>query len=189
MRRQTIRWIAAVGVAGGLASMTGIGCSSSSSGSPGTLSNKDSGFNYGETSSGGDGSIGGSLDFGITNLDDAYTQDALYADDPPPKSCGDGVPVPVITGTPECPSDKNLPGCPCTTEGTTAPCWTGTRATRDHGTCHDGTTTCARTGEVGLAWGDCTGEQLPTGTTGKAACTCFSGGTWAISNLSPCFMG
>jgi hypothetical protein len=39
-----------------------------------------------------------------------------------------------------------------------------------------------------LIWGPCGGEKLPTGTTGKASCACFSGGTWAIANLEPCFL-
>jgi hypothetical protein len=42
-------------------------------------------------------------------------------------------------------------------------------------------------GESSLTWGPCEGEQLPTGTKGKEACGCFSGGKWAIDNLSPCF--
>lgn len=182
-----MRWVSAVTVASALASVTGVGCSSSSGGATTKLPANDAGFTYGESGSDPDSSIGGNLDFGISPIDDAYSQEALYAADPPPMVCGDGVPVPVITGTPDCPSDKNLPNCPCDTEGMTAPCWTGKRANRDHGICHDGTTTCQRDGEIGLTWGACNGEQLPTGTTGKAACTCFSGGTWAIDNLSPCF--
>jgi len=100
---------------------------------------------------------------------------------------GGGMPPPVM-GTPECPSDKNLPGCDCSMAGPgkMAACWTGLRKNRNHGICKDGMTTCTQMGEQ-LVWGPCVGEQLPTGTTGKAACGCFSGGHWALTNLSPCF--
>jgi hypothetical protein len=49
-------------------------------------------------------------------------------------------------------------------------------------------TTCIQGSEANAVWGPCNGEQLPTGTTGKAACGCFSSGHWAIANLSPCFV-
>jgi len=120
-----------------------------------------------------------------------YGAEAFWADDPPPASCGDsGVTPPVPGGTPECPDDKNREGCPCLTEGKTAACWPGYRKNRNHGICKDGTTTCVRH-EADLTWGPCNGYVLPTDPTGtgKAACTCFSGGTWKIANLSPCFEG
>jgi len=114
--------------------------------------------------------------------------DAFWADDPPPKVCGDsGVSPKVPGGTPECPDDKNREGCPCFKEGEKVSCWPGFRKNRNRGICHDGTTTCTRKGETSLAWGPCMDYQLPTGTTGKEACTCFSGGSWIIANLSPCF--
>src|SRR3990167_844899 len=38
--------------------------------------------------------------------------DAFWADDPPPKVCGDSGMTPVVPGgTPECPDDKNREGC------------------------------------------------------------------------------
>lgn len=99
-------------------------------------------------------------------------------------------PKPPIGGTVECPDDKNKPGCGCTTPGQTAPCWTGLRANRNLGVCHDGTTTCEKATETTYLWGACTGEKLPTpgATKGPEACGCFSKGQWKLANLSPCFM-
>ncbi len=148
-----------------------------------------------------DGSVGGSGNYGNDsgiNINETgaldYSTEAFFLDDPPPLSCdGGGQPV-KPGGTPECPDDKNLPGCPCTTKGETAACWPGLRKHRNHGNCKDGTTTCVTEGEVKLVWGECVGYQglnpstlMPLGTTGKAACTCFSAGFWKIDNLSPCF--
>jgi hypothetical protein len=130
--------------------------------------------------------MGGGVGFDVMVMD--YSAEQIYASDPPPTTCDGGGMPPPVGGTPQCPSDKNLPGCPCTTAGQTAACWTGLRKNRGHGNCKDGMTTCVLQGETGLVWGPCTGEVLPTGTTGKAACTCFSGGHWAIANLSPCFV-
>jgi hypothetical protein len=129
--------------------------------------------------------LGGQLGLDVQVVD--YSAEQIYANDPPPTTCDGGGMPPPVTGTPECPSDKNLPGCACTTPGMMAPCWTGLRKDRNHGVCHDGMTTCSMVGEQ-LIWGGCSGEQLPTGTTGKEACTCFSGGTWSIANLEPCFL-
>lgn len=124
-----------------------------------------------------------------------YSAEDFFLDDPPPQGCdGGGKPV-VPGGTPECPDDKNLPGCPCSEEGKTAPCWPGLRKHRNRGNCKDGTTTCQKVGEIQTVWGPCEGftgldpnTLLPLGNTGKAACTCFSGGYWQIDNLSPCFV-
>ena len=114
-----------------------------------------------------------------------------YANDPPPMYCvlDGGAAPPPPTGTADCPSDKNKPGCPCDTQGATAACWTGLRKNRNLGQCKDGTTTCQKHGEIGLTWGDCTGEVLPQmgATKGKPACQCFSAGQWKLSNTSPCF--
>ena len=60
-----------------------------------------------------------------------YSADQIYASDPPPLACDGGGMPPPVTGTPECPSDKNLPGCPCNPAGSTAACWTGLRKNRD----------------------------------------------------------
>lgn len=115
-----------------------------------------------------------------------------YKNDPPPMYClldaGGPTPAPV-TGTADCPSDKNKPGCACDTQGMMAPCWTGLRKNRHLGVCKDGVTTCEKHGELGLTWGDCTGEVLPTpgATKGKPACQCFSAGQWKLTNTSPCF--
>jgi hypothetical protein len=135
----------------------------------------------------GDGAIG-LLEAGSFDLD------ALAAEDPPNQWCGpEGggpAPPPPIGGTPDCPSDKNLPGCPCSTPGQTAACWPGLRGNRGVGQCKDGTTTCAQTGEVGAAWGPCEGYVLPTpgAVGGAAACGCFSEGQWHIENLVPFFI-
>lgn len=115
--------------------------------------------------------------------------DAFWADDPPPMMCGagSGVTPKPPGGTPECPDDKNREGCTCPKEGEVAPCWPGYRKNRNRGVCKDGTTTCKKKDELNLAWGPCEGYVLPSGTTGPQACTCFSGGSWKIANLSPCF--
>ena len=120
--------------------------------------------------------------------DDSAASDP-YANDPPPQYCGpDGGAAPVVTGTAQCPDDKNKPGCGCRAPGTTAPCWTGLRADRNLGVCKDGTTTCVKSTETSNVWSDCSGEVLPTvGATGAAACSCFSAGTWNIANTSPCY--
>jgi hypothetical protein len=124
-----------------------------------------------------------------------YSAEQFFLNDPPPLSCDGGGNPPKPGGTPECPDDKNLQGCPCTVKGATAPCWPGLRKHRNHGNCKDGTTECILQGEVKLVWGECKGFQglnpttlMPLGTTGKAACLCFSGGYWDIDNLSPCFI-
>ena len=116
----------------------------------------------------------------------------LYANDPLPKYClvdgGVGAP-PLPTGTDQCPSDKNKPGCGCDTLGATAACWTGLRANRNLGQCKDGMTTCVQVSENTKAWGPCSDEVLPTvGAKGKAGCSCFSEGRWKITNLIPCFV-
>jgi hypothetical protein len=129
--------------------------------------------------------LGGGLGIDVQTAD--YSAEQIYATDPPPTSCDGGGMPPPVTGTPECPSDKNLPGCPCSPVGQMAACWTGLRKDRGHGDCKDGMTECTMVGES-AEWGPCVGEVLPTGTTGKAACQCFSGGYWKIDNLSPCFL-
>jgi hypothetical protein len=118
--------------------------------------------------------------------------DAYFANDPPPMYCGyDGGMLPPITGTVQCPSDKNREGCPCPKAGMTAACWPGLRVDRDIGQCKDGTTMCVSANEgLSTVWGKCEGYVLPEqgATTGAAACKCFSSGQWLINNLSPCFV-
>lgn len=125
-----------------------------------------------------------------------YSIDAFFATDPPPPDCSDAGAQPIKPGgSPECPDDKNLQGCPCTQKGQTAACWPGKRKHRNRGACKDGVATCQQNAEFNLAWGECvgfTGITPPTyepaaGSTGKAACTCFSGGYWDVKNTSPCF--
>lgn len=115
-----------------------------------------------------------------------------YANDPAPKWCGpSGQPAPkAVGGTPECPDDKNKPGCPCDTLGEKRDCFTGLRVHRNRGICKDGQTTCVRKNENENAWGACEGEVLPEqgATKGKEACKCFSVGQWKLDNLSPCFV-
>lgn len=130
---------------------------------------------------------------GVPPLDLSFSPDAFWAQDPPQSYCGlDGgtfSPPTPPGGTPQCPDDKNREGCPCPTQGATASCWPGLRKNRKLGACHDGTTTCQLVGETTLAWGPCTGYQLPDpgATSGPAACRCFSSGRWAIDDLMPCF--
>ena len=126
-------------------------------------------------------------------LDAGFSLDALAAADPPNQWCGPegGAPPPeALGGSPDCPTDKNLQGCPCGTVGQTAACWPGLRANRDVGQCKDGVATCTETGEVGSSWGPCVGAVLPTpgATSGPAACGCFSEGQWHIENLIPYFI-
>lgn len=95
---------------------------------------------------------------------------------------------PPVTGTADCPSDKNVEGCPCDRPGDTAKCWPGHRKNRNLGLCTDGTATCKPAGELASTWGPCVGAVLPVeGAHGKAACECFSLGRWAIENLGICF--
>ncbi len=119
--------------------------------------------------------------------------DAFWAADPPPMWCGpDGgtsAPQMSIGGTLDCPDDKNREGCRCTTVGQTAACWPGHRINRNLGKCKDGMTTCNRSSEFDSAWGPCAGYVLPSGTSGKSACKCFSGGKWDIINTAPCIYG
>lgn len=123
-----------------------------------------------------------------------FSLDALAAADPPNQWCGPDADAPAappaLGGSPDCPSDKNLEGCPCSGQGVTAACWPGLRANRDVGDCKDGTTTCQMTGEVGYTWGPCVGAVLPdpNATTAAAACSCFSEGQWHIDNLVPYFI-
>lgn len=133
-----------------------------------------------------EGGIFGGGDSGKPDVD-------LYANDPLPKWCGaDGgpAPPPPPTGTVECPSDKNKPGCPCNNVGEEASCWTGLRVNRNLGVCKDGKTTCRQIKENTAQWGPCEGEVLPTAgaTKGKDACKCFSKGQWKLANTSPCFI-
>jgi hypothetical protein len=145
----------------------------------------------------GNGSNGGgwNVEGGIDAPSADVASDAFFPpDDPPPTDCSGGGNWQWPGGTAECPADKNYQGCPCSKEGETAACWPGYRKHRNRGNCKDGTATCLRIGELALQWGPCEGYQgidpvnyKPLGTTGKAACTCFSGGYWDIANTSPCF--
>jgi hypothetical protein len=130
-------------------------------------------------------------DGGSFNNDSSSPQEDLYKNDPPPSYCGPdaGNPAfPVVTGTEECPDDKNKPGCFCDKPGQTAACWTGLRKNRNLGICKDGQTVCQQKSENTYAWGPCEGQVLPASgaTKGAEACKCFSVGQWNIKNLTPC---
>ncbi|MBI4702460.1 MAG: hypothetical protein HY744_15180 [Deltaproteobacteria bacterium] len=132
---------------------------------------------------------GGTLAFDAGEPED-HSIDQFYEDDPLPTTCdGGGQPPPHPGGTPECPGDKNLQGCPCQKEGENAACWPGKRKNRNRGICKDGTTVCKLLDENKLGWGPCAGAVLPVpgATKGKEACLCFSGGHWELDNLVPCF--
>jgi hypothetical protein len=133
---------------------------------------------------------------GLANLEDSGFSLAALADaDPPNQWCGPAGEAPdagTLGGSPDCPTDKNLEGCPCGNDYTaTAACWPGLRKNRDVGICKDGVTKCMPSGEgaLGGAWGPCTGAVLPApgATTGPNACGCFSQGQWHIDNLVPYF--
>jgi hypothetical protein len=171
------------------------------SGSGGSGFGTDDGGGSGDsTSSSSGGSSGSGSSSGVIGMfSDGSTNDApLPPDpsDPQPKICTEsdgGMEIvqqvdAAVYGSIECPSDKNLPNCPCSPLGATAPCWTGTRATRGVGQCKDGTTTCVMQSENGNRWGQCMGEVLPdpSADAGAAACKCFSTGQWAIANIEPC---
>lgn len=147
----------------------------------------------------GDASLDASQDDGSafgnshhTVASDAMTtSDAFFINDPVPPHCGpDGGMTTSAQpgGSVSCPDDKNRDGCPCPSAGTTAACWPGKRANRNHGVCKDGMTTCIQTDEFGLRWGRCEGYVLPAegAVAGPEACGCFSEGTWSVTNLAPC---
>jgi hypothetical protein len=119
----------------------------------------------------------------------AVPSDDLYKNDPPPPWCGpdSGAQPPPITGTLDCPDDKNKPGCDCNDPGEEAPCWTGLRKHRNLGICRDGKAKCMPKNETSNVWGACEGQVLPR-PDGKGAegCGCFSVGEWKIANTSPC---
>lgn len=172
---------------GAMGSLT-VQCSASNGGIGG---NGNGSGGYGPDASSNGGSIAT-----IDAASPEYSLDAFYANDPPKKNCGDGGGIPPNPGgTPECPDDKNLEGCPCTKLNETAPCWPGYRANRNQGDCHDGQTTCIHSGENNLVWGACIGYTgiskttfKPLGTSGPAACGCFSTGRWNIANTEPCII-
>ncbi|MBE7486328.1 MAG: hypothetical protein HS104_40955 [Polyangiaceae bacterium] len=182
---------------GGALSLVALHCSAGGDGGGGSAANGGGGT--GANGGGGTGTgTGGDSGLIITTDGEApdYSVDAFFAVDPPPPDCSDAGAQPIKPGgTPECPDDKNLQGCPCTSAGATAPCWPGKRKHRNRGACKDGVTTCQQSSEFKLAWGECqgyTGITPPTfepdpNATGKAACTCFSGGYWDVKNTSPCF--
>ena len=198
------RALIAVGIAGAFA-MSAIQCASGGddagegSGKIGSSGGSSSGGSGG-SSTGGSVGVGGSSLLGDSGLIDAppidYGLDAFFVNDPPPPSCNGNMNTPVQPGgTPECPADKNLEGCECFNVGETAACWPGFRRHRGKGACQDGTTECIQIGENQFVWGPCEGFQgispttfEPLGTSGKAACGCFSGGFWSLTNTSPCFI-
>src|SRR5580704_6132456 len=162
--------------------------SSSAGGSSGTGNGSGTGMGAGQGTGGTPFGFGGDVTADASN---DYTEEQFFLNDPPPMSCdGGGMPPPIPGGTPQCPDDKNLPGCSCPLAGQEVACWTGLRVNRDEGDCKDGMTVCMPIGETGGGqWGPCVGEVLPvSGATGAPACKCFSGGNWAISNLEPCFL-
>jgi hypothetical protein len=135
---------------------------------------------------------------GFTNPDLApstdggsLSPDAFFINDPPPPYCGEDGKMRAaqpVSGTLECPDDKNREGCPCSTPGQQALCWPGQRINRSHGVCKDGMTRCIKGTEFGNRWGSCDGYVLPVEgkTEGADACLCFSNGTWKLDNLVPC---
>jgi len=182
------------GAFGGLA----VQCSSSSAqhyqGSGSGGSGNGSGGGNGNDASASGGSGGTPVLGGLDSGGQEFSPDAFFVNDPPPANCADGGGQPPAPGgTPECPDDKNLQNCPCKQVGDTAPCWPGYRKNRNHGDCKDGTTTCVLKGENQPVWGACQGyagidsKGNPLGTSGPAACGCFSHGLWNIANTSPCF--
>ena len=134
----------------------------------------------------------------LNNIPDAalvsLNPDAFFINDPLPPICAeDGSREEPSNpgGTPDCPDDKNRAGCLCpdgVEVGDEQPCWPGKRANRNHGICRDGVTRCINSPEFGKRWGDCDGYVLPVAgaLSGPEACSCFSEGKWALTNLAPC---
>lgn len=181
-----LRWSLLIAFCAGVAA-----CSSTSSEStdPSPSSPSESGVDSGLSAVGNETFV----DAGLGDAP-AYSNEDIWADDPPPQWCGpDGgaSPPPSPGGTPECPDDKNREGCPCKTLGEVKPCWPGRRVNRQLGICVDGTTRCGAKGELDRAWGKCEGYVLPLkdATKGKAACKCFSQGQWKLDVVTPCFVG
>ncbi len=172
-----------------------VACGSGGSGGSGFDGDASTSSSSGSSSGAGSGSSGGVGTFGAGG---GTSDVALPPDpsDPQPTVCTEndaGMEImtqldAAVYGSIECPSDKNLPNCPCSPAGATAACWTGKRAQRGVGQCKDGMTTCVMQGENGLHWGPCVGEVLPdpNADAGAAACKCFSTGQWAIANVEPC---
>ncbi len=195
---RSVRFASALLMAGAFGALA-VQCSASSNNQQQYPGYGSGGSGNSGNSSGFDASAtGGSGGTPVINVPDSgaqdVAQDAFYVNDPPPADCSDGgAQPPVITGTPQCPSDKNNAGCPCPNVGDTAACWPGYRKNRNQGDCKDGTTTCVLQGENQPVWGPCVGysgidsQGNPLGTSGSAACGCFSHGLWSITNLSPCF--
>lgn len=150
----------------------------------------DANGNAGDASTGeGDATIDGGHDGGFASdagPHDASTRDVVDLGDWP-KACDAGGIPPIVTGTTLCPSDENRAGCTCPEAGVTAPCWTGDRTRRGHGTCQDGVATCNVTGGT-LGWSECQGQVAPVGSTPPASCTCMSNVAWNAPVLSPCFV-
>lgn len=118
----------------------------------------------GGTGGGTDGGAGGGLDGGGGLDARARGLDGGAADG---GSMFCGPDAAIDAGPPPAPGDcmegVAVPGCTCDTVGETRDCRTGR------------TITCEAFGEFGGKWGPCLGD-------------CFSTGTWAIDNLSPCFV-
>lgn len=176
-----------------LIAITALACSSG-----GGVITLDGGAGDGDSNKGGGGldsgfgnATGDGGSTGIVNGDFVSDDHFFINDDPPPVCQADGGmrSGAVVEGDEDCPSDKNRQGCACDTPGEVAACWPGLRASRNHGICKDGMTTCFDTEEFGTRWGPCEGYVLPQdgALRGPEACRCFSTGSWDLSNLSPCY--
>lgn len=116
---------------------------------------------------GRDGGPGGGGDGGGTGFDAGGPRpgvDSGSTDAGPTMLCGPDASIDAgpVTAPGDCTSGP-APGCECGTVGETQPCLAGRMIT------------CNAFGEFGGKWGPCLGD-------------CFSTGTWAIDNLSPCFI-
>jgi hypothetical protein len=147
----------------------------------------------GSTGQGGSGGSGGGTRDGTTSEWDGSVQDTAWFDgnwDGYWYQCEGSVdPGPPPGGTPNCPADNNLPGCPCfDTNAEAVACFTGDRKNRHRGACRDGTAKCVRQGELSTVYGACENEVLPVPgvSKGKDACVCFTEGRWRIENLWTC---
>ena len=141
---------------------------------------------------GSSGSAGSAGSAGSVQLGGNGGAPDLFVNDPAPPVCPGVPPAPPVTGSVDCPSDKNRQGCPCAVAGAQAPCWPGYRKNRERGICHDGVTTCTKLDETQNTWGACEGYVLPRkdaeAKDAKDRCECFSGGQWKLDNLNPCFL-
>jgi hypothetical protein len=129
----------------------------------------------GDSEGTGNDNAGGKADAGGSSGQNAARSDAgsgsssaRDAGSRPDSAGNSGTPARVAdAGTTSAACDEtslNLVGCSCPSGEEKRACYTGPKATRNVGTCRDGSQTCVAGGEFGGTYSDCTGDVLPTAT-------------------------